>query len=256
MNRARPPATTLSGGLVRVRRYALAAGLLAAVPMVPGAQVVHGVVRTQVNEMLVAGAKVSVTDSLGASLAEVLSDASGKFTVSLKTSTAFKVSVFKIGWMPSSTDWIHAARTDTLEFDLLVPGDLVMVAPVTVTGEKSFNELYYEEARRRGWKVYAPALIEAHRDRANSFSDLMRDVGVTSIRIGRSNECTRSNLTGRCLVYVLDGRPVGQYVYINPHDVYFIAVLSATESAVQWGNNAPWGAIVVYTRMGGDKKNP
>jgi hypothetical protein len=43
---------------------------------------------------------------------------------------------------------------------------------------------------------------------------------------------------------------------VNPRDIYFLAILTASESASRWGDKAPWGAIVIYTRMNGDKKSP
>jgi hypothetical protein len=43
---------------------------------------------------------------------------------------------------------------------------------------------------------------------------------------------------------------------LNPADTYFIAVLTASQSAVQFGDRAPWGAIVLYTRMNGDRLHP
>lgn len=253
MNGTRPPRRGIAGGLV------CACGCLAATFAAGGAaraQVIHGSIRTQEQQVYVPGVKVTVVDSLGKPLGEAVTDAAGKFTLVLNATAAFQLSVFKVGWAPSSTDWIHAARTDTLEYDLFVPADPTELAPVNVTGQKTFNDLAFDEAKRRGWKVYPPQLIEEHRNKALNFADLMRDVGVTSIRIGRSNECTRSNLTGRCLVYVVDGQVAGQFIYISPRDVYFIAVLSATESAVQYGDRAPWGAIVVYTHQYGEKKNP
>jgi hypothetical protein len=53
---------------------------------------------------------------------------------------------------------------------------------------------------------------------------------------------------------VLDGVVIGAYnPLVNPRDVYFLAVLSQNQSQVQYGDRAPYGAIVIYTRMNGDK---
>ena len=61
---------------------------------------------------------------------------------------------------------------------------------------------------------------------------------------------------GRCLAYIIDDQPAGPFVTVIPTDIYFFAVLSASESSVRWGDRAPWGAIVIYTRMHGDVQRP
>lgn len=66
--------------------------------------------------------------------------------------------------------------------------------------------------------------------------------------------CIRSIRNNLCLNWcVIDGQPAGTYVHMNPKDMYFAAVVSRTEAMSQWGNRTPNGAIVIYTRMYGDK---
>ena len=234
------------------------------------AQVVHGTIRTQEKELSVAGAKVTVTDSLGAPLGETLSDAQGRFTLVLKATAPFQLSVYKLGWTPSSTDWIRAARTDTLEYDLLVPAEPVALAAVNVAGGKSLNTRFFEDAKRLGWKVYGPDLVEQYRNTSPTFLQLLREIGATGVIIddhplfgavrgrgsGPNGACVRSMRTNRCLVVVLDGVPAGYTPPVIASDIYFLAILTASESTARWGADAPWGAIVVYTRQNGDKKNP
>jgi hypothetical protein len=239
---------------------------LVLVPAVAGSQVIRGRIRTQERETSVPNAQVIAVDSAGVTIREVTSDASGRFLLAVAHGKPFRVTVRKIGWLPSMTDWISGGTSDTLELDLLVPSDPVTLNTVEVTGEadRSFNTRGFEEAKRRGWKLYPPPLIDAHRETTMNFNDLLRSTGAQGLLLpaggltgGRdSQECIRSNRTRRCLVFVVDGTVMGTNVYINPRDVYFYAVLSSTESAVQWGDRAPWGAIVVYTRMNGDKRNP
>jgi hypothetical protein len=273
---ARPPEAGTPGGLARVQRMvrtpivAIGIGALGvaalgrATPV--GAQVIRGTIRTQEREALVPNAMVVALDSAGVTIREVMTDSFGRFILAVNHGKPFRVTVRKLGWLPSMTDYISGAPTDTLDFDLLVPSDPVKLTAVEVTAEadKSFNARGLDEARRRGWKLYPPTLVEQHRESTMNFNDLLRATGAQGLVLptggmggGReSQECIRSNRTRRCLVFVVDGAVMGTSVYLNPRDVYFFAVLSSTESAVQWGDRAPWGAIVVYTRMNGDKKNP
>jgi len=231
-------------------------GAAAALPDPASAQLVRGSLKAEGGSARLAGAKVTVTDSSGKTLFDLVSDAEGRFTFRMPEVKPFKVNVLRIGMQPSSTDWLRAAAADTLSIELTVPSEPVALAPVEVLGAKSLNERSLEEARRSGWTVYEPEVVERHRGTARDFNDLLHAVAATSVRIGRPNECVRSVRYGRCLVYVLDGIPSGPSIFINPNDVYFFAVLSASESAVRWGERAPWGAIVVYTRMYGDRRKP
>jgi hypothetical protein len=232
--------------------------LLAAGGALPAdAQVVRGTVRTQQTEVAVPQARVIARDSADQLLAETVSDANGRFTLVIPRAALFKVGVLKVGWLQSWSDLIRAAPTDTLEVTLDVPADPVALDTVSVRARvlRSQNTIAYEEAKRRGWKVYEPTLIERHRDNARDFVDLMREVGATGLNLS-SRDCIRSLRYNRCLVYVIDGMPAGPSLFVPPRDVYFFAVLTASESASQWGDKAPWGAIVIYTRMYGDNRRP
>lgn len=73
---------------------------------------------------------------------------------------------------------------------------------------------------------------------------------------GPAGACVQSVRTNRCLVVVLDGVLAGYTPSVETRDVYFLAVLTASESTARWGADAPRGAIVIYTRQNGDKKSP
>ena len=224
-----------------------------------GAQVIIGTIRSQDTERSVAGAKVTATDSLGKLLSEVTTDQAGRFRMRLPGNTPFQVVVKKVGWRPSSTELIRGAPADTMEIDLMVPAEPTEVEAVNVTakGAANANAKSLDEARRRGWKTVMPQEIEAHREQATNFLDLMRSTGAQGVLLpAQPNDCVKSNRTRRCMTFIVDGVPAGSSIYLNPRDVYFYSILSATESAVIWGDRAPWGAIVVATRQYGDKKNP
>ncbi len=131
----------------------------------------------------------------------------------------------------------------------------IAAAEIKANAVTTFNSRAIADVKKKGWKVYTPEVVNRFRDVAGSFTDLMREAGTTGIVIGKG-ECVRSVRWTRCLPCEIDGQPAGTTVFIHPRDVYFYAVLSASESAVQWGDKAPWGAIVVYTRMYGDKQKP
>jgi hypothetical protein len=171
----------------------------------------------------------------------------------------FAIVVKKIGWRPSRTELIRATTGDTLDIDLRVPTEPTEMDAVNVTAKEggSANAKSLDEAKRRGWKTVMPQEVDAHREHATNFLDLMRSTGAQGVLLPvQPDDCVKSNRTRRCLVYVVDGVPVGTSIYLNPRDVYFYSILSSTESAVIWGDMAPWGAIVVITRQNGDRKNP
>jgi hypothetical protein len=97
--------------------------------------------------------------------------------------------------------------------------------------------------------------VEKLRERSNSFEDLLRSSGYPGFIVpSRRDDCIRSTRYNRCLTIVIDGVPLsGSYPNINPRDVYFFALLSKTDAAVQFGERAPWGAIVIVTRAKGDR---
>jgi hypothetical protein len=252
------------GGLMCVRHrlgsLLLALAIVTALPAHQlAAQFIRGTIRAQGSEGVVQGASITVLDSLDKPVVAVLSDERGHFVLPLSGGLAFRVTVKKIGWQPSSTDLIHATANDTLDMDLMVPMDGVVLAGVEIDakGSSSFNQRSYSEAKRLGWKIYEPAEIEARRYEVSYFEDMMRALSVTGVKMPASGrDCYVNIRNGRCFSFVVDGQAVGPNWVVNPTDVYFIAILQASESSVQFGDKAPWGAILVVTRMNGDKKNP
>ena len=222
------------------------------------AQVIRGTIKAQESEVPVPGARVTVTDTTNAVLAEVVSGPDGKFFLSFKAPSRFVVGVRKVGWRPSFTDPMAATVADTMLVDFMVPADPTELSAAEITERvepNSFNGRAIAEATRKGWTIYSPQSVERFRNTAGTFIDMMREVGATGLNLGKG-DCVRSLRYNRCLAWIVDGQPAGTNVFIHPADVYFFAVLSASQSASQWGDKAPWGAIVVYTRMNGDKRKP
>lgn len=220
------------------------------------AQVVRGTVRVQDSRRVLAGVHVAAADSSGAVLADVVSDEGGRFTLSFASDGTFQIVLRRVGWRPSFSAFIRASAADTLEVDLRADPDAVELPVVRVEDERSKtpNERAYDDAVRHGWTVYAPEKVAEQRGRYRDFEDLLRGLQVSGIRIGRPGECIQATrYVNRCLAFVVDDVPMGPVAQVQPSDVYFIAVVSAADASVRWGNRAPWGAIVVYTRMYGDR---
>lgn len=229
------------------------------------AQVIRGVVRSQTTARLIERARVTAADRDGRVLAEVTSDDQGKFYLRVEANgVPFFLTVRRIGIVPSNTAELWFTPADTVDYEVLVPEQSVIADTVRVVGLKSINESRYDEALRRGWKVFAPAEVAVHRDKAANVYDLLRWAGASSLIIPtRVNECVRSNryLPGdrrndRCVVWIVDGQVLGPLPVLNPSETYFMAILTGSQSMMQFGDKAPWGAIVLYTRMNGDRLHP
>jgi hypothetical protein len=54
--------------------------------------------------------------------------------------------------------------------------------------------------------------------------------------------------------FVVDGQVLGPNAVIIPSDIYFFAILSPSESRVQYGDRAPFGAIAIFTRSRLDRQ--
>lgn len=241
---------------------ALLAALLAALPA--HGQVIRGALRSQATARAVERARVTAVDSAGRVVGETIADDSGKFILRVDArGVPFTLTVRRIGIEPSSTPEFELTPTDTMDYELSIPETPVLGDTVRITGMASYNESKFQEAVRRGWKVFPPAEVAKHRDRVNNVYDLLRWADASLIIPSRRNECVRSAryLAGdrrmdRCMVWIVDGVVLGPLPLLNPADTYFLAVLTASQSAVQFGERAPWGAIVLYTRMKGDKLHP
>jgi hypothetical protein len=222
-------------------------------------------VRSQTTARTIERARITAQDRAGLTIGEATSDDQGKFYLVVDAkSQPFTMTVRRIGITPSSTDELRLTPADTVDFEFLIPETAVLGDTVRVTGMKSLNEVRYDEAIRRGWNVFSPAEVAKHRERANTVYDLLRWSGAGSLVIpNRPTECVSSSRyissdrrSDHCMVWVVDGQVLGPAPVLNPADTYFMAILSASQSAVQFGNKAPWGAIVLYTRMNGDRLHP
>jgi hypothetical protein len=220
------------------------------------AQVLRGTATVVSDDRPLNGARIMALLRDGRSVGSTVTDERGRFQLRVTAgSNPFAISITRIGMAPTLSDEITLSASDTIEVNFSVEETGIRTDTVRVQSAASLNEVRLAEAKRRGWRVFPPAEMEKLRERSNSFEDLLRSTGFPGFIIpSRRDDCIRSTRYNRCLTIVLDGVPLnGSYPNINPRDVYFIALLSKTEASVQFGDRAPWGALVIVTRSKGDR---
>ncbi len=241
----------------RVVRSALLVSALAAVAPGLGAQVVRGTVRATGTLMPVDRATISARDSSGAVFSTTVTDPLGGYEFRVRADTPFQLHVRRVGYQISTASVTPIALGDTVDFEFLLTEVAAAAAAVVVTGESSLNDRRFDEATRRGWKVYEPELVMRHRERAQTFVQLLQSMGSPGLILPRDQlDCVRATRNNRCLTYVVDNQVLGPSASILPSDVYFFAVLSASDARIQFGDRAPFGAIVIYTRSRLDRVQP
>lgn len=225
--------------------------MLLATPALASAQIFRGTVRAVNTSLPVPLATVTLRDSGGAVLGMATTDSSGLWALRLRRNSGpLELRVRRLGFEMGTVKVPPKPESDTLEYEFLLNEIAAAAEAVRVTAEASQNERKLQEAYRRGWKVYEPELVASVRDRAPDLAQLMRTLGVNSVYAPRmANECFVSARNNRCLAIVVDGVVTsGAQAHVLPSDIYFFALLGAAESRVQFGDRAPFGAIVVYTR--------
>ncbi len=220
------------------------------------AQVLRGTARLTGDDRPLDQARVMALLRDGRSIGSTVTDDQGRFQFRIHADgRPFAISITRIGMEPTLSEEITLGSSDTLDVNFSVVETGIRTDTVRVKATPSLNDLRLAQARRRGWRVFPPAEVEKLRERSNSFEDLLRSTGFPGFVVpSRRDDCIRSTRYNRCLTIVVDGVPLtGNYPNINPRDVYFFALLGKTESAVQFGDRTPWGAIVIYTRAKDDR---
>lgn len=236
--------------------FALPALLTLAAPAAD-AQVIRGLVRSQDSAGPIFGATVTVRDTAGTVLAMTTSDSLGAWALKVRQRRGpIELRVRRLGFEMSSVTIAPEVAGDTLEYEFLLTEVAAAQSAVEVRASESLNERRLNEAYRRGWRVYDPEIVAQHRDRASDLGQLMRSLGTVSMYIPRGpNDCFRATRNNQCLALVVDGVVMGPTGFVLPSDIYFLAVVGASEARVQFGDKAPWGAIAIYTRSRYDRTN-
>lgn len=221
------------------------------------AQVVRGIVRAGNTLMPLERATLSAKDSAGTVVGRALTDPLGGYLFDVRAGVPFDLEVRRLGYSVSTASVKAIAVGDTVDFEFLMTEVAAAADAVVVTAELGLNDRRLNEATRRGWKVYEPELVMRHRERANSFIQLLQSMGNPGLILPhRSMDCVRATRNNSCLTFVIDNQVVGTSAIIQPSDVYFFAILSAPDSRAHFGDRAPYGAIVVYTRSRLDRVQP
>ncbi len=223
------------------------------------AQLLRGTVKLREGAIAVDGARVYAEDRTGKRLGETTTDEAGRYVLRLtaKSNTPFRVSITRIGMQPTLSDEYSMSDTDTLNADIFVRELPTEIDEVTTTAGPSLNTRRFQEAQRRGWRVYDPSTIEARRANSPGLNELLNSLGAPGLMVPqRPGECIRTTRTGRCLAVIIDNVLVSGAVHLNPQDIYFLAIVSASDARIEWGDRAAYGALAIYTRMAGDQRRP
>ncbi|MES2523333.1 MAG: carboxypeptidase-like regulatory domain-containing protein [Gemmatimonadota bacterium] len=230
--------------------------LVAGAPAPCSAQVLRGLAKTLDASRPIEQAQVFALTLDGKAVGKTTTGGDGRFYLRVDArGEPFVVSVRRIGMQPTTSDRIVLTKFDTLDVEFLVTESGVFTDTVRVTATPTLNDVRLDEAKRRGWKIFSPAQVAERRENVQSFGDLIRTMGYPGLIVPRGNdECIRTTRYEKCIAIVVDGVVLGGgNPLINPRDVHFMAMLSASDATVQFGGRAPWGALMVYTRMNGDK---
>ncbi len=235
---------------------ALAVAMSLVPPPLSG-QVVRGTVRVAATSLPLDLAQVVARDSAGTRFAAQTTDSTGTFRFRIPPGRPLTIEVRRLGFSMGNTLLRALVPSDTADLEFLMTEVAAAAEAVTVTAAPGINDTRLDEAERRGWRVLGPELVLARRENAQDFFQLMRSLGSPGVLLPRSlNDCIRSIRNNQCMTYIIDGQIVGPTAQVLPSDVYFIALLSQSQSAVQFGDRAPWGAVYIITRSSRDRVQP
>jgi hypothetical protein len=229
---------------------------LNAVVTTADAQTVRGIVKSRTNGRSFESAHVVALDTEGRELGNATTDENGRFFLKLKSiAKPIIITILRIGISPTKSDPLTFVAHDTSDFEFLVDEEAVRTDTMRIAGRVSPNERSLLDAERRGWSVYSPKEVALHRENARSLREMVQSLAGAGVIVpNRDGDCFRSTRNNLCLTLVVDNRPVGTTFGIAPAEIYFMALVSKSDAATQWGsNNVPNGALAIYTRMFGDR---
>jgi len=209
----------------------------------------------------VAGARVSLFDLFERFLASATTDARGRFQFSVEKASAVRIRVQRIGYKETLTPVLRFDRNKSLDVEVRVRTDAVILAPLEVTavsataGNRFFSG--FEQRRQRGMRVFFTR-EDIERRKPAYVTDLIASVpgvhvsgsGTGSRRvvtIGRNN-CPAQVYVDGFFVNVASSMSLDEVVGVK--EIEGIEVYSGlgTVPAEFLSSRARCGVIVVWTR--------
>jgi hypothetical protein len=235
--------------------------LLALAPLAQAeAQVVRGKLLQAGSTAPLADAVVIAADSFGTAVAEARSSDAGVFFLDTRQTGVVRFLVRKVGVQPTESELVRLpAEADTVDIELSAPLFGLQLATVRVIGDRpqpisSFNQIMLREARQNGYRVIAPERVARERGTSENLGDLLRRLPLASVRPPDAGQgCYYYVRNGQCLSLVVDGQVLGPNTFVSANDVYFIALLTPSQSYVAYGPRARDGALLVVTRRQADE---
>jgi hypothetical protein len=220
------------------------------------AQVLMGRVVERGTDALIPDAIVVVTDSAGALLRSVRSNAQGRYRLTLANSSAVVLRVRRLGFRPFTSDVLHVGVGDTLRYDATLDEAPHVLSEVTIRDElERVRDLQYFGMSGRSIPATYITLsqIEAVGKDARNYVDIMRGLHLISFYI--DEVCIHALLGGGCLAVYLDDRlltdadPEMQQAtrfVADPNEIDHMAYIRPGEQTAM--PELKDGVLLIYTR--------
>ncbi len=208
----------------------------------------------------VAGALVSLVDSLSTEVARVLSDSAGAFTVGAPAHGWFRLRATRIGFATTTTDEFQVRRAETLQVQLRMAHDAIPLEPLTVTGRSTRRPTRLEASgfhdRMRYGQGYFMQRGDIEATGARNMAEMLRATpGIRLDRSARAHGPTVRIQRGNCLPAVfLDGLYIGE----GAEELHGLLAVDADAVEVYTSpirvpaafrqRRAHCGAVIIWTR--------
>lgn len=224
------------------------------------AQSIRGTLVQAGSDAPLADAVITLTDSVRVTIDEGRTDATGRFLLDARNLRAVRLVIRKVGAQPTESELVRLpSDRDTIDLQIEAPVVGVTLASVRIVGDRparwTFNQHQLREARQSGWRVIDPERIDRERNSVQTMGDLLRRLPLAGVRPPNGGQgCYYYVRTQRCLSLVVDGQVLGANAFISPNDVYFIALLTPSQSTIAYGPRAQDGALFIATRRQADER--
>lgn len=240
----------------------LAAGLLALVPVLASAQVVHGRVTEEGTVRPLIDAEIQLLDAQRQLVFRSAADVAGRYSITTPTPGNYYLIVDRIGFQRLETPLLSLAAGDTMTAAFELPPDPIELEGLRVEADR------LEEIRREaasfgiriddiGERFVSRERIEA-RPAARSFGKVLQWQTIPRMRIidgtdtgGPPRVCVMLRLNrDRCALNIVNGALVTleAAAMIPPEAIEAIVVMEPHEATTLWGTDGGGGAVLIFTR--------